>query len=168
MICNCFWCLKLAWFLLSLSAIRTLAKLLLATTAEGELREKILTENDSVSSSRSSSTTGIDTQSCVSPSSKVKVDTNGNTSGGSDCSQAIQHSEKYTVWSWLVVILTLNWSNAISYADEGGLRNAALQNLNTYLHSFITLHCTVQLTFQTKLYYSYMVEYHKDNVKQIL
>ena len=69
-------------FLLSLSAINTLAELLLATTVAVELREKALTKNDSVSSSRSSSTTGMVTHSRVSPRSKVKVDVNGKTSKG--------------------------------------------------------------------------------------
>ena len=90
--------LKLAWFLLSLSAISTLAMLLLATTVAVELREKALTKNDSVSSSRSSSTTGIGTHSCVSPKSKVKVDMNGKTSEGMTVVKRYNTQREYTLW----------------------------------------------------------------------
>ena len=67
----------------SLSEIITLAELLLACTVVTKLKEKILTKNDSVSSSKSSSTTWMDAHSCVSPTSKVKVDVfKGKTSVG--------------------------------------------------------------------------------------
>ena len=67
----------------SLSEISTLAELLLAGTVVSKLVGKILTKNDSVSSSRSSSTTWMGTHSCVSPMSKVKMDVfKGKTSEG--------------------------------------------------------------------------------------
>ena len=67
----------------SLSEIITLAELLLAGTVVTELTEKILTKNDSVSSSRLSSTTWMGTHSCVSPTSNVKMNVfKGKTSVG--------------------------------------------------------------------------------------
>ena len=97
-------------FLLSLSAINTLAELLLATTVVAELREKALTENDSLSSNRSSSTIGIVTHSRVSPRSKVRVDVKGRTSKGRtavDRCKIQRYSVHYTVSFNLAVVLTL-------------------------------------------------------------
>ena len=108
-------CYKLASILPSLSAINTLAKLLLARTVMPKEIGWIMTKKDSMVSSRSSSTTWMGTHSCVSPMSKVKVDVfKGKTSEGA----ADQKCNTITMFSLYGTVSILSGSDTYTELIE--------------------------------------------------